>query len=202
MFGGAQPLPMNKNKTRQFLQSFVAIPLLATSIQMTGVPALPSPTIELNQSNNAIQISAITPQEMKIRREHAEKIDQYFKSRNLPLAGYGQKFVEEAVKNDLDYRLLPAIAMRESTGGKNGCKGQDGLNNNFGWGSCRISFDSVDQSIEALAQNLSGNDPDTANHYDGKTTDKILRTYNRVIKNYPKQVLEIMKSIDSDEKIA
>jgi len=181
-----------KTKTLQFLQSFVAIPLLASTMQMTGVSALPSLTVGISDSK-VVEVSAITQQEMKTHKENAAKIDLYFKSKNLPLAGYGQKFVEEAVANNLDPFLLPAIAMRESTGGVNACKSVP--NSVFGWGSCKISFNSIDESIEILALNLGGNNPNTDHHYDGKTTEQILRTYNRVIKNYPKQVMSIMETM-------
>ena len=36
----------------------------------------------------------------------------------MPLFGMGMKMCKEAEKNELDWRLLPAIAVRESTGGK------------------------------------------------------------------------------------
>ena len=72
------------------------------------------------------------------RKAKAEAIDNYFKTYDMPLVGTGAKMVEEAEKNDLDWRLLPAIAVRESTGGKSAC--QKATFNAFGWGSCKISF--------------------------------------------------------------
>ena len=36
----------------------------------------------------------------------------------MPLLGLGKKMVIEAEKNNLDWRLLPAISVIESTGGK------------------------------------------------------------------------------------
>ena len=109
------------------------------------------------------------------------------------------KFVLEAEKNDIDWRLLPAIAMRESTGGKQACKKAD--NSVFGYGSCKISFKSIDDSIEVVAKSLGGNNPNTARHYDGKTTVQILKKYNSVIPSYTKQVVKLMNMIDDKDEI-
>ena len=51
----------------------------------------------------------------------AQKIELFFRvnRNNAPLADYAEKFVEVANKYGLDYRLLPAIATIESSGGKN-----------------------------------------------------------------------------------
>ena len=66
------------------------------------------------------------------------------------------------------------IAVRESTGGKHDCVKVE--NNPFGWGSCKISFDSNEEAIEIVAMNLGGNNPNTEKHYDNKTTKQILRS--------------------------
>lgn len=42
-------------------------------------------------------------------------LDDFFQKYNSPLYGHAQTIVDEADKNDIDYRLLPAIAMQEST---------------------------------------------------------------------------------------
>ena len=55
----------------------------------------------------------------KEKQAKADAIDVYFRAREMPLSGFGMKMVEEAERNELDWRLLPAIAARESTGGKN-----------------------------------------------------------------------------------
>lgn len=182
---------MNKKEVISYLQSIIAIPMIAIAIPLSGVSSLPS----LAAVNNSItgENSVITTQEEVARKEKAEAIDTYFKNHDAPLKGYGMKFVVEAEENDIDWRLLPAIAMRESTGGKQACKRVP--NSVFGWGSCKISFDSIEQSIEVVAKNLGGNNPNTDHHYEGKTTEQILRKYNSYIKNYPAQVMRIMEDI-------
>lgn len=166
--------------------------MLAIAVPLSGIPSIPSVTA----INNTItsENSVITAQEEVVRKEKAELIDVYFKEHDAPLEGYGMKFVVEAEKNEIDWRLLPAIAMRESTGGKQACKRVP--NSVFGWGSCKISFESIDKSIEIVSKNLGGNNPNTDHHYEGKTTLQILRKYNSVIPNYPNEVVRIMNEID------
>lgn len=195
---------MNKQKITKFLQSFVAIPMLAITTPILGITALPSPTALLSQNIAAIEAPVITTQEAEARKKHAEEIDSFLESRNAPLAGYGEKFVEEAEQNGLDYRLLPAIAVRETGAGKEPCKNPKAPNNNFGWASCKKGFSSVDESIEHIAKTLSGNNPKVKHYKDGMTTEQILKKYNpdSIIPGYSKQVIKIMKMIDDGEDIA
>lgn len=132
-------------------------------------------------------------------KKKADAIDNYFSGNNMPLSGEGRKMAEEAEKNGLDWRLLAAISVRESTGGKNDCKKAD--NNPFGWGSCKISFNSVDEAIETVAVNLGGNNPNTEKYYAGKNLREILRTYNppHIVPRYAEQVISIMNAIGPEE---
>lgn len=107
----------------------------------------------------------------------------------MPLAGYGAEFVEAADRCDMDWRLLPAIAIRESSGGKQACG-----NNPFGWASCRADFESVEKAIEIVGVNLCGFNPKTAGYYGDKTTLQKLQSYNGSVNpNYPEEVLSIME---------
>lgn len=196
---------MNKQKIISYLQSIVAIPMLAVALPLTGVQSI---TDMASVINNKIEIpnSAITTQEkedLKIAIERAKQVDAFFKKYNAPLAGYGMKFVTEAKINDIDWRLLPAIAMRETTGGKQACKNPKAPNNNFGWASCKSGFESVDKSIEHISRTLSGNNANSTHYKDGMTTDKILKKYNPdyIIPGYSKQVIKIMKMINDNEEI-
>lgn len=118
-----------------------------------------------------------------------EIIDTYFKQRNMPLYGYGKKMVEVADKNNLDWRLLPAIAIRESSGGKHRCNF-----NSFGWGSCRIAFSSDNEAIETVGYKLAN-----LKVYKGKTTRQKLYYYNgTVVPTYPQEVIDIMDKISHE----
>ncbi len=185
---------MNK-KTIKFLQSFVAIPLIAASMPFNGIVATPATIAVLNQENSVTEISLITTEEMEVRKERAEAIDTYFENIKAPLAGYGMKFVIEAELHDIDWRLLPAIAMAESTGGIHACKKVP--NSVFGYGSCKFGFKSIDESIETVAKSLGGNNPKTAKYYADKTTEQILKTYNpdHIAPGYSKKVMNIMAKI-------
>jgi hypothetical protein len=124
----------------------------------------------------------------------AENIDKYFASMNLPLAGYGEVFVEAAEKYDLDYRLLPAIAMRESTGGKHSCP--KGNKNVFGWHSCKTVYKTYEEAIDKVAAHLAGEVKSTSHYYGNKSVRKKLRTYNSVIPPYVDQIISIMNKIE------
>ena len=193
---------MSKQKILRYLQSIVAIPMMAVVIPLTGVQNIPD-TAAANYNKIEVSDSAITTQEKDDLKAKADQVDAFFKEHDAPLEGYGMKFVVEAKKNDLDWRLLPAIAMRETTGGKQACKNPKAPNNNFGWSSCRSGFDSVDESIEHISQTLSGNNPNVKHYKDGMTTVQILKKYNpdSIIPGYSKQVVKIMKMINDDEPI-
>ncbi len=172
---------MSNKKLQRFAR--VLIPFLLIKFPLTQVafaPVLREPEQVLAQA-------------MIIRDERAGKIDAYFAKRGMPLEGWGDKLVLEAEKNGLDWRLLPAIAVRESTGGKHVrfCR-----NNPFGWASCRIGFDSVEEAIEVVAWNLGGSNANTKRYYSGETREKLLHYNGTVIKSYPAEVLKIMERIE------
>lgn len=175
--------------------SIIMLPMMSAGLSIDHVDTinvLPVPT-EGVSITTSISEDAIIEQ---IRKERAQAIDDYFASRNLPLAGYGMKMVIEAEKNGLDWRLIPAIGMRESTGGKFACKSAD--YSPFGFGSCRIDFDSYDHAIEVVARNLGGNNPRTKGSYANKTLVQKLKSYNSVIPTYTKEIFSIMNKISPD----
>lgn len=193
----------NKNLVR-FVHSLVLLPMITASFPFSGIKSIEDTqgllvkkvNIEVGNSeisNNIDDLLASVSEDVKKAR--AEAIDAYFKEREMPLSGTGAKMVEEAIKNEIDWRLVPAIAVRESTGGKHECKRVP--NNPFGWGSCKIGFKSYDEAIETVAKNLGGNNPNTAHHYDDKETMEILRAYNppSVVPKYAEQVVAIMNAI-------
>ncbi len=122
--------------------------------------------------------------------EAAELIDNFYEGYGCPLEGYGKTFVLVSIKNKLDWRLLPAIAFRESTGGKNLFRD----NNPFGWG--KSDFDSFDEAIETIGSHLGGSIDNTASFYAGKTNREKLKSYNSEKPDYPDRVISTMKEID------
>ena len=117
------------------------------------------------------------------------RIDNYFSKHNAPLAGFGHKFVEAADSCGLDWRLLPAIAMQESSGGK-----YMQLNNPFGWGGAQIPYESIDEAIIDVTSHLCGNVASTAKWYSATSTYEKLYWYNGTVRpTYPNEVMWIME---------
>lgn len=199
----------------RFVQSLVLLPFVTTvpvgniaktttietplTISIQKLNTNPFSFIAFNQAENKEDVEEIINQEEIILYQKAKAIDDYFQERDMPLAGFGRTMVIEAEKNGLDWRLIPAIAVRESTGGKFACK--KAKYSAFGWGSCKINFDSYEHSIEVVARNLGGNNPKTERYYADKSTYKILQTYNppSIVPKYAEQVIKIMDSIGEKE---
>ena len=150
---------------------------------------LPSPAVAPQDTSNSV-IQPVPHDHAQVARSaKIERIDRYFAERNMPLAGYGAQFAYVAERYDLDWRLLPAISVRESSVGKQMC-GQ----NPFGWASCRTDFESVEEAIGYVALNLAGENPRTAPYYKNKTTREKLWSYNGTVNpKYPDEVLAIME---------
>jgi hypothetical protein len=140
-------------------------------------------------SDSADTIASSSPRDAR-----AHSIDTYFESYNMPLAGYGDSFVKAADLCGMDWRLLPAIAVQESSGGKRMLR-----NNPFGWGSAKIGFASLEEAIAVVGSNLCGLSPTTQSYYKGKTTVQKLWSYNgSVSSSYIPSVLRIMDKFSTD----
>ena len=210
MFGGAQPLYMENKKWMQFVESFILLPVLTMSsvpvgsisqatVNIVNIPLFASLQKQNIKTSNLLALNDAIDLEVVTLQAKAYAIDSYFEARKMPLKGVGMKMVLEAKKNNLDWRLLPAIAVRESTGGKFACKTAN--YNSFGWGSCKIGFNSNEEAIETVAKNLGGNNPKTERHYDNRTTRQILHAYNppSIVPRYAEQVMAVMSAIGKED---
>lgn len=107
------------------------------------------------------KIYAALPFENRLVWEDIEKADgrsiligNFFKDYKSILSDHGQVFVDVADKYNLDYRLLPAIAMQESNGGKKVIKNSY---NPFGYGiygDLVVRFKSWEEAIEMVGKAL------------------------------------------------
>jgi len=109
---------------------------------------------------------------------------KFFVSFNCPLAQVAEIFVAEADSHNLDWRLLPSLAMIESGGGKVS-KG----NNIFGWNNGHASFPTLGAAIHQVAKTLSNGAA-----YKNKSLMALLQTYNPV-SGYAEKVHTIMRQI-------
>ena len=147
------------------------------------------------------EISLINYREKKekdVIDKRVEKIRAYFHRYHLPLEKEARYFVESADRYGLDWTLLPAIGMIESTGGKFACRGNS--HNAFGWHSCKKSFPSYQASIDFISKSLAGKEEKTKKYYakfKGKDVKGILETYNPpyIVSDYAAKVMREMKRI-------
>ncbi len=84
-----------------------------------------------------------------------EALDEFFAEYDSPLEGHAKTIIEEADSHNIDYRLLPAIAMQESTlckkviSGSNNCWG-------FGiYGGKVTRFRDYDHAIKVITETLA-----------------------------------------------
>lgn len=141
------------------------------------------PNAHLSQYNqkNAIIYAAI-PAPQQVLADHilsqegrTEIIRQFFAKYKSPLESYAGYIVEMADKYDLDFRLIPAIAMQET----NLClKAKEDSHNCWGWGvygGKYTFFSSYSEAIETISRTLSVK---YKNKYGLVTPNEIQRLYN------------------------
>lgn len=100
------------------------------------------------------------------------------------MAAFSEIFVAEADSHNLDWRLLPSLAIIESGGGRSAHG-----NNIFGWNNGNASFPSLGAAIHQVAKTLAN-----GNAYRNKSLLGLLRTYNPV-QGYAEKVQLMMKRI-------
>lgn len=116
-------------------------------------------TIQPNQQN--FKLYAALPKKTSetvdgvvVADGRAKIVQDFFKGYNSTLVNYGQLFITVADKYKLDWRLLPAIAMQESNGGRKAIKE---TYNPFGYGiytGLTIRFSSWEEGIERVGRAL------------------------------------------------
>lgn len=114
-----------------------------------------------------------------------QRIRSFFRKRKCPAQKYAAHFVTAADRYRLDWRLLPSLALIESSGGK-----VFSNNNIFGWDSCRHKFPSVQAGIDTVAERLA-NSP----LYRGKSVDDKLKVYN-ARPHYRLAVTRVMQQLE------
>ena len=112
------------------------------------------------------------------------RLKNYLASLNSPVRDMAEDFVHAADDNHIDWRLLPSIAVIESSGGK-----YFKNNNILGWGNGDIPFPTIRAGIHEVAFKL-GRLP----VYRNKNSYQKLRVYNKN-PEYAKAVSKVMTRI-------
>jgi hypothetical protein len=188
---------MKKHNVLRSLQSFALFPILAANLILPGgMNKLPTAAVLMSGQNGPL-IADVADNKQKAHDEEVKKIDAYLSDKGMPLAGHGEQLVTAAEKNNLDWTLVTAVAVRESTGGKHACKNPIAPNNYWGWSSCHSGFDSLETGIDKISAHLGGNIESTARYYKGKDIEGILATFNppKIVPEYVSQVKAIMQTI-------
>lgn len=120
------------------------------------------------------------------------RLKQYFRNHRSPLEKVSEHFVTAADRYNLDWRLLPSLAVIESAGGKRYRR-----NNIFGWKSGRARFKSLDHAIDYVASRLA-----ESPLYRGKSVAELLKKYNPARPIYARKVLQIMNSLAPETPLA
>jgi hypothetical protein len=113
------------------------------------------------------------------------RLGKLFRSYNCPEPHHIPEYLSAADGYGLDYRLLPAVSIRETL-----CGIAEKQNNRWGYHPGRQTFPSIEVGIEFMARQLAENPL-----YKGKTIQEKLFTYNPR-PAYPGEVEQIMRKAD------
>lgn len=116
----------------------------------------------------------------------AARLEKFFKYYHCATPYHAFEYLRAADGYGLDYRLLPAVSIRETLCGATSKQ----LNNPWGYHPGRQSFTSIAEGIEVIAKRLTQHPL-----YRGKTLQDKLFTYNPRAA-YPKEVERIMRQIE------
>lgn len=113
------------------------------------------------------------------------RLEAFFKAYDCPAPLHVDEYLRAADSHAVDYRLLPAISLVEST-----CGAFQRMNNRWGWDSAQSGFASVPAGIEFITAQLAENP-----RYKGKTVREKLFTYNPY-PQYVHRVERLMRQIE------
>ena len=130
--------------------------------------------------------SRLGPSDLRIA-----KLDTFFMSYGCPTPHHALDYVSAADAFEVDYRLLPAISLLEST-----CGSYGRMNNHWGWNGTRGAFDSVPAGIAFVTSRLAEGGP-----YRDKALDDKLFAYNQG-SSYARKVKHLMTQIESEPPAA
>jgi hypothetical protein len=114
-----------------------------------------------------------------------QRLTAFFDRYECPAPHYAEEYVRAADEYEIDYRLLPAISVVEST-----CGAYSRLNNHWGWNNANTGFHSVLRGIRYISHQLA-----EGRHYKDKSLDGKLWAYNPR-PAYARKVKALMRQVD------
>ena len=131
--------------------------------------------------------ASVTPDSLaKIDDQRHAKLETFFQSFGCPAPYHVKEYLGTADTYAIDYRLLPAISILEST-----CGIYQRENNRWGWASARKGFASFRAGLEYIAHQLA-----FGRYYKNKTLEEKVRMYNPR-PEYARQLEKLMRKIDA-----
>src|ERR1700676_3173882 len=129
--------------------------------------------------------NTVADSSLKTEDKRHERLEAFFQSFGCPAPHHVNEYVGTADNFAIDYRLLPAISVLEST-----CGIHQRLNNRWGWDSARKGFASFRAGLEYIARQLT-----EGRYYKGKTLEEKVHMYNPK-PEYSLLVKKLMRKID------
>ncbi len=151
---------LNKQTNMWFVAAWFGASTTALIFSLVAILYFSQVKIITPTSQSFKLYAALPPTETSVTQdiEHvdarAKIIEDFFNGYKSPLSELSNVFIQVADKYNLDWRLLPSIAMQESNGGKRVIKDS---NNPFGYGiygNLVIRFSSWEQAIERVGRAL------------------------------------------------
>jgi len=115
------------------------------------------------------------------------RLENFFRAYHCPAPLLAAEYLAAADAYEVDYRLLPAVSVRESTCGRYARR-----NNRWGWDSAQTGFRTLAHGIQFITHQLA-----FGQYYRGKTLEEKLRMYNPN-PTYPAEIKKLMREIQSD----
>jgi hypothetical protein len=131
--------------------------------------------------------ASVTPDGLSnLEDQRHAKLETFFQSFGCPAPYHVREYLGAADANAIDYRLLPAISVLEST-----CGIYQRANNRWGWASARKGFATFRAGLEYIAHQLA-----EGRYYKNKTLQEKVHMYNPR-PQYARQLESLMRKIDA-----
>lgn len=173
--------------------------IVITFVVVSKVEAFDQCTPECKVAGSSAQLTASSVLIEKTNSYNDKRIgvlQDYLSQFGSPLSQYADVFIRESDKNELDWRLIPAIAGAESTFGNRVALDS---HNPFGYAGGYFSFESWEKAIEVESEMLAKKYRD---NWGLVTPEEIMPIYAPPSLSWAKNVNFFMNDISSFENEA